>query len=95
MQVLGHFSFYVHTLLAHRFILGFGLIPGVLMVISLLFTPETPRWLVFHNRVDKARKVLHLVRHKCEVEDELEIITKARDMSTQGETVSKLPCIHH
>ena len=59
------------------------------MFISLLFTPETPRWLVFHNRIDKARKVLLKVRHRNEVENELEIITSARDASTQGESVSK------
>ena len=59
------------------------------MLVSLLFTPETPRWLVFHNRVDKARKVLHKVRQKCEVDDELDIITNARDTSTQGDSVSK------
>ena len=59
------------------------------MLIGLLFTPETPRWLVFHNRVEKARKVLHKVRHRCEVEDELSIIVNARDKSTQGESVSK------
>ena len=59
------------------------------MLIGLLFTPETPRWLVFHNRVDKARKVLHQVRHRSEVDDELDIITNARDTSTQGDSVSK------
>ena len=75
--------------LCYRCILGFGLIPGILMFISLLYTPETPRWLVFHNRVEKARQVLRQVRHKCEVEDELEIIARARDMSTQGDSVSK------
>ena len=69
--------------------MGFGFIPAILMLIGLLFTPETPRWLVFHNRVDKARKVLHRVRHRCEVEDELEIITNARDTSTQGDSVSE------
>lgn len=76
-------------ILCYRCILGFGLIPGILMFISLLYTPETPRWLVFHNRVEKARKVLRLVRHKCEVEDELEIIARARDTSIQGDSVSK------
>ena len=59
------------------------------MFIGLLFTPETPRWLVFHNRVEKARKVLCQVRHKSEVDEELQLITKARDASTQGESVSK------
>jgi len=72
-----------------RCILGFAIIPASLMLIGLLFTPETPRWLVFHNRVDKARKVLLKVRHVTEVEDELNIITVARDDSTQGDSVSK------
>ena len=59
------------------------------MFTGLWFTPETPRWLVFHSRVNKARKVLCKVRHRYEVDEELDIITKARDMSTQGDSVSK------
>ena len=59
------------------------------MLIGLLFTPETPRWLVFHNKIEKARKVLLKVRQRGEVEDELNLIINARDTSTQGESVSK------
>ena len=85
-------EYFINTCVPYNYfrcILGFAIIPAVLMLIGLLFTPETPRWLVFHNRIDKARKVLHQVRHRGEVENELTIIINAREMSTQGESVSK------
>jgi len=69
--------------------LGFGIIPATLMFIGLWFTPETPRWLVFHNNVDKARKTLKRVRHWSVVEEELAKITQARDKSTQGDSISE------
>jgi len=73
----------------HRCMLGFGIIPATLMFLGLWFTPETPRWLVFHNNVDKARKTLKRVRHWSVVDDELAKITQARDKSTQGDSISK------
>ena len=37
------------------------MVPGVLFVIFMLFQPETPRWLVEHERYDDAARVLAYV----------------------------------
>ncbi len=37
-------------------------IPALLLLIGMLFVPETPRWLVLNNFVDKAKTVLSKIR---------------------------------
>ncbi|XP_065886410.1 proton myo-inositol cotransporter-like isoform X3 [Dysidea avara] len=54
-----------------RFMLGLAGVPSVIMFVGLLFMPESPRWLVFHQKEDKARKVLAKTRMPEQVEGEL------------------------
>ena len=54
--------------------LGLGGVPSVVMFIGLIFMPESPRWLVFHNKDDKAREVLAKTRRPEEIEEELQDI---------------------
>ncbi len=56
--------------------LGLAGIPSILMFLGLLFMPESPRWLVFHNREDKARQVLETIRPSREVAPELRRIVE-------------------
>ena len=51
--------------------LGLAGVPSVIMFIGLLFMPESPRWLVFHQKEDKAREVLAKMRTPDQVEGEL------------------------
>ena len=51
--------------------LGLAGVPSVIMFVGLLFMPESPRWLVFHQKEDKARKVLAKTRMPEQVEGEL------------------------
>ncbi|KAK5219370.1 hypothetical protein LTR99_010399 [Exophiala xenobiotica] len=44
--------------------LGLFFIVPTIMVVGLPFMPETPRWLVEHNKTDKARKSLARLRNK-------------------------------
>ncbi|WP_196223308.1 sugar porter family MFS transporter [Roseibium sp. RKSG952] len=41
-----------------RMMFGLGLIPAVICLAGIVFSPETPRWLVLKNRVDEAHAVL-------------------------------------
>ena len=59
--------------------LGLGGVPSVVMFIGLLFMPESPRWLVFHNKDDKARKVLAKIRQPEKIEEELRDIQEERE----------------
>ena len=54
--------------------LGLAGVPSVIMFIGFLFMPESPRWLVFNGKPDKARKVLYMLRDPDDVEDEIKLI---------------------
>lgn len=64
----------------------FGLagVPSLVMFVGFLFMPESPRWLVFHGRLEKAREVLKRVRHSDEVLPELQSIVKDHEEHTRS-----------
>ena len=63
-------------ILTHRFMLGLAGLPSLVMFFGFLFMPESPRWLVFKGKTEKARWVLGRVRQHYEVEKELKTIIK-------------------
>lgn len=66
---------------AYRIPLGVFFICPVLLTIALPFMPETPRWLIEHNKPEQARKALRRLRHQDTspqlLEAELQEITVA------------------
>lgn len=66
--------------------LGLGGVPSVVMFVGLIFMPESPRWLVFHNRDDKAREVLAKTRRPEEIEEELRDIKEERERLKKEKT---------
>ena len=56
--------------------LGLAVIPSLLMCGGLCFLFETPRWLVFHGKLEKAHKVMEKIRTGSAVEEELLNIQK-------------------
>ncbi len=65
-----------------REMFGFGMIPVALQFIGLFFIPETPSWLMTHNRKEEAEKILHKIRHASDQEDLVEV-TKEQDTPTK------------
>lgn len=60
---------------AWRLMLGFGVIPAVLLFIGLLFLPRSPRWMVSQGYYGKALEILHRLRGGLDAaEKELESI---------------------
>ena len=56
--------------------LGLSVVPSLLMCCGLWFLFETPRWLVFHGKSEKACKVMEKIRSDSAVEEELLNIQK-------------------
>ncbi len=57
-----------------RWMLGFGVIPGLLFFILLLMVPESPRWLQLKGRTTEALQILKKVHGEGEAKVELETI---------------------
>ncbi|HEU5160492.1 MAG TPA: sugar porter family MFS transporter [Streptosporangiaceae bacterium] len=54
-----------------RWMLGIGAVPGVVLVISMMFVPFTPRWLMQQGRREEARRVLANTRRGEDADAEL------------------------
>jgi sugar porter (SP) family MFS transporter len=57
-----------------RWMFALGALPGLILAISMLFVPETPRWLVEHGRSDEAKRFLLRSRSESDVADEIDEI---------------------
>lgn len=60
-----------------RFMFAIGIIPAVLLAIGMLLLPESPRWLVKKNRIEKAIRILQKLRHSNNVLPEIHDIKNA------------------
>ena len=60
--------------------LGVAVIPSLLMCCGLWFLFETPRWLVFHGRLELARKVMGKIRIGNAGEEELQDIQNDHEL---------------
>ncbi|XP_065903148.1 proton myo-inositol cotransporter hmit-1.3-like [Dysidea avara] len=67
-----------------RYMFGLGVIPSIVMCVCLLFLFETPRWLVFHGKVDKAREVMRKIRSDDMVEEELNDIVNDYELTSKN-----------
>lgn len=55
-----------------RWTLGLGAIPAAIFAVGMMCSPQSPRWLIRDNQIEKARKVLQKVRvTNDEVEKEI------------------------
>ncbi len=64
-------NYYYSHLGLWRYMLGFGLLPASLLLISLYFLPESPRFLMSKGRLQQAKEVLFAIRKPEHVESEL------------------------
>lgn len=54
-----------------RWVLASAAVPGVVLLSGRLGMPESPRWLLSHNRLDDAREAIRTAFGRCPTEEEL------------------------
>jgi MFS transporter, SP family, sugar:H+ symporter len=64
---------------AWRVMLGAAVVPSLILLVGMLFMPETPRYLVHSGEEDDARDVLNRVRSDGEVDRELREIHEVEE----------------
>ena len=64
--------------------LGLAVVPALLMCCGLCFLFETPRWLVFHGRLEKAHKVMRKIRNEDLIEKEMQDIVKDYEVNSKN-----------
>jgi SP family galactose:H+ symporter-like MFS transporter len=60
-----------------RLMFGVGMVPAILLLIGLLFVPETPSWLAAKGKLEKAKHILTKVRPNDSHDEVLEESKKA------------------
>lgn len=59
-----------------RWMFGLGALPGFVLLLAMIFLPETPRWLVTKGKHEKARKILGHTCEEAEIESAMTEITR-------------------
>ena len=68
--------------------LGLAAVPAIIQFIGFIFLPESPRWLVEHGQVERARSVLMKLRSSSEAVDmEITSIEVSFNISRKGSTL--------
>ncbi|KAK9764994.1 Bifunctional purine biosynthesis protein PurH [Basidiobolus ranarum] len=60
-----------------RLLLGLTIIPAIIQMVLLCYSPETPRYLLTKNRFDEAKESLQKLRPGCYVENEYSEMVKS------------------
>ena len=56
---------------AWRWMLGLAALPAIVLFVWMYFVPETPRWLIKHDFMDRARNVLRRLHGQQDVEQQI------------------------
>lgn len=66
--------------MAWRWMLGVEALPALIFLVTVLYIPKSPRWLIVKKgKVDEARDILETIRKPHEVEPELQAILASKD----------------
>ncbi len=66
-----------------RYMLGLGVIPGIILFIGMMFLPRSPRWLVSRGKLEEAKKLLKKIRQKTRVTQEINAILESNQYESQ------------
>ena len=76
-----------------RWMVGLGAVPAIVQLLTLVYMPETPRWLIKHGDEDRARLVLRKVYGKDQEAIVKTIMIRVEKEIEEEEAVSKT--VHH
>jgi sugar porter (SP) family MFS transporter len=68
---------FVGTEYSWRWMFGMGVVPAVLLGVGMLFLPDSPRWLIKQNQLEKAKKILAYLRGTENIHHELSDIQQS------------------
>jgi sugar porter (SP) family MFS transporter len=72
-----------------------GLIPAFILLIGIVFMPNSPRWLVFKHRSEKATRVLEKVRGQKDVTAEMNEIEDSIKNESKGYAMLKTSVVKY
>lgn len=64
-----------------RWMVGLAVVPSLILMIGVIFMPESPRWLLKHKSEKAARSVLSLTRKPAQVETEIKDMIEINKIS--------------
>jgi MFS family permease len=73
---------------AWRWMLGVEALPAIFYFLALFFVPESPRWLIMHQRDEEAVQVMTQVSGRAEAEAELADVHASMSATTDSERAS-------
>ncbi|EGQ3342084.1 sugar porter family MFS transporter [Staphylococcus pseudintermedius] len=74
-----------------RWMLGLAVVPSVILMIGVIFMPESPRWLLEKRGEKAARDVMKLTYPVSEIDHEIENMKKINQIADNTWTVLKSP----
>ena len=80
-------GYFLHGMWSWRWMVGIAALPATVLLVSMIFLPETPRWLASKDRQDDARAALRRVRAEgADIEAEMKTIQKVTDETRGAKT---------
>ncbi|WP_105993187.1 sugar porter family MFS transporter [Staphylococcus simulans] len=74
-----------------RWMLGLAVVPSVILLVGVIFMPESPRWLLEHRGENAARKVMGLTFPKNQIDHEIAEMKEINAISESTWNVLKSP----
>ena len=74
---------------AWRWMVGLAVVPSLILMVGVLFMPESPRWLLEHRSEKEARKVMKLTRNPEQIDKEIQEMIEINDISDSTWNVLK------
>lgn len=64
-----------------RWMVGLAVVPSLILMVGVLFMPESPRWLLEHRGEEAARKVMRLTRRPEQIDKEMKEMVEINRIS--------------